>query len=1607
MDLSNVFQKEISLNCGQGGCSVNTFTGRLLYTFLDANINVGSYNLNVMHIYNSNLEIAPRNVELYGKKWKLNIEQYLYYENNDYCYIDSYGMKHTFKLLHDNKYYDTSGLNYILDATNRIITDSNGVTYKFNNNGQLTQINYKNYSKIIEFSNNRIYKYYDSRDNQRYIKFEYDSDGLLNQMRIETLFEKKFIMQYYYDTNSNLYEIKKWTSKGEKKLIRYNYIANSTWNELNEIILLDKKEQFIIEYTYNKKISKIERYNINLQTIKNEKDVQIDNGSFINEKEYIGDKEYDFIKGNIENSQLIESINFAFEYYNSHNCTATDNNHNSCTYFFDNDGKYMLSLEKTGEASYRKSNKLIGLNVLRNGTSAVNINNFNAILFDDKIISLSKYDNEHSMDRFNDFKAQVETSFEKESNFNLSFYLKLTGELISDKITVKITGNDNQTSFGYINKKAVDCWQEVNIPIKLVEKKFYDIMITFEMDETDPVGYYIADMKLSPSNYNKVFLFDTINNTKVNLNNLEKIKFIDYINNVEVEQLNLWKDVSMSLNDFIFLMKDYHVNSSDSYHTLSLNSGTLKYYAKDIKFIYNEDKEISLDSCKIIYETVNSIGDGFTEETYYFDEINYNQTIEKYFCIDTIGKKIVEEGNDIYNYAYKKYDMNNKILEEESGSGITKIYDYNQYDELIKCYFTDQNNEDEPYNEETYSFYPNLVIYENSINIITRKFDSGCVLIKEEIGSKTNENKYIVEYLYDVFNENLIGVITNSDDNVLDNEKLNYIKYSEKGEIIECGSNNILNDKGKNNNIYKFEYRQNYDFINGYQDVVDCYVNYYEANGNLIRDKLKNTKTYYDKNEENDEKQLMIIEENDEINNYKIEFDEKNRVKLITCDNNNRVKYEYNIDAINNNNINSTIDYITIVDSYNDIAEKYQFTNDNISKKIMYFPYVYLNSNDTEINHFTNKERILTKEITNDKITYKEFSFGYNDDEYRFTNDIHFENSNYLATPDTNFIVYNKKYDNNILVPRILNTNLKVLSEDASIKTTYLYDGYGNIIQKNILNEMVTDEDLFKSFYRYEYGSNRLKEIQYLPDNANRNIHSILEYDYKNNIISNRVDFVKNNINTGYTNTYVYDDNNQLIEEVSNFGTKQYSYHKDGSIKQINHTLPNESNVRYDYIYDKGLLTQINKNNSANIIISYDEYRRCSSITKGNVIQTLEWSEGKLIGISTTGKDIYFDYNLVNGQRYQKTVMTNEDGVVNGSSVQYYYDDGMLLKEERNGISLIYLYDEQGLYGFSLVKNNNIIKSFYYIKNYDNSILGIVDDQFNLIGRYTYDAYGNFTIDSESGNVTEEYNYDYIMNLNPIRYKGYYYDEETNLALVSSRYYSPELGRFIQPADVSSLDPQSINGLNLYTYANNNPIGASYSNFDSTMSEYSVDNNLIAFENSQTPINSSIFNQTIKESFKSGLWFRNNSFTELYADWNARAQISLRKGTFKLGVAGKFSLANISDQIGFGTDDLNFSIKGVGDLGTVSGMAGIFIDPKKKNYFVGVEIEAAVLSGRIGGQLEIFGLQIEGGVSGKVLAIGGRFGVGVKDGTFYYYSGFSVLFGWDVYIRIRFDKLFR
>ena len=85
-----------------------------------------------------------------------------------------------------------------------------------------------------------------------------------------------------------------------------------------------------------------------------------------------------------------------------------------------------------------------------------------------------------------------------------------------------------------------------------------------------------------------------------------------------------------------------------------------------------------------------------------------------------------------------------------------------------------------------------------------------------------------------------------------------------------------------------------------------------------------------------------------------------------------------------------------------------------------------------------------------------------------------------------------------------------------------------------------------------------------------------------------------------------------------------------------------------------------------------------------------------------------------------------------------------------------------------------------------------------LVARYVYDAWGNHKI------IT---NVDNIGTINPIRYRGYYYDNETDLYYLETRYYDPETGRFISQDSIKYVSFNDIVGLNLYAYCFNNPIG--------------------------------------------------------------------------------------------------------------------------------------------------------------------------------------------------------
>ncbi|MDE5856345.1 MAG: RHS repeat-associated core domain-containing protein [Anaeroplasmataceae bacterium] len=141
-----------------------------------------------------------------------------------------------------------------------------------------------------------------------------------------------------------------------------------------------------------------------------------------------------------------------------------------------------------------------------------------------------------------------------------------------------------------------------------------------------------------------------------------------------------------------------------------------------------------------------------------------------------------------------------------------------------------------------------------------------------------------------------------------------------------------------------------------------------------------------------------------------------------------------------------------------------------------------------------------------------------------------------------------------------------------------------------------------------------------------------------------------------------------------------------------------------------------------------------------------------------------------------------------------------LIKSKKIEFAPLY-YDENGLlYGF--IKNTS--EKYFYIRDVYQNILGIMDNTGAIVVKYSYDAWGNHKVLNSSGNVNTADGF--IGNINPFRYKGYYYDKESNMYYCQSRYYVPEWCRWLNADNASYLDPQNIHELNLFAYCKNNPV---------------------------------------------------------------------------------------------------------------------------------------------------------------------------------------------------------
>ena len=141
----------------------------------------------------------------------------------------------------------------------------------------------------------------------------------------------------------------------------------------------------------------------------------------------------------------------------------------------------------------------------------------------------------------------------------------------------------------------------------------------------------------------------------------------------------------------------------------------------------------------------------------------------------------------------------------------------------------------------------------------------------------------------------------------------------------------------------------------------------------------------------------------------------------------------------------------------------------------------------------------------------------------------------------------------------------------------------------------------------------------------------------------------------------------------------------------------------------------------------------------------------------------------------------------------YYYADGLLVRQTWGSNYIDFLYDESGV--FSFVYNGT---QYFYIKNLQGDVVAIANAEGTIIVEYAYDAWG--AVISVTGTEAAT-----IGAVNPIRYRGYYYDTDTGFYYLQSRYYDPAIRRFIN-ADIYVSTGQGFIGYNMYAYCGNNPV---------------------------------------------------------------------------------------------------------------------------------------------------------------------------------------------------------
>ncbi len=311
--------------------------------------------------------------------------------------------------------------------------------------------------------------------------------------------------------------------------------------------------------------------------------------------------------------------------------------------------------------------------------------------------------------------------------------------------------------------------------------------------------------------------------------------------------------------------------------------------------------------------------------------------------------------------------------------------------------------------------------------------------------------------------------------------------------------------------------------------------------------------------------------------------------------------------------------------------------------------------------------------------------------------------------------------------------------------------------------------------------------------------------------------------------SYEYDDYNQLIKETYYKGTGstendidfyyEYTYDTAGNILTVSENGTRTKNYSYADPAWQDMLTAVNGKAIAYEGQTYSNiYGVRGTAVSGNPVRYtrgevspvygydiqyyMEWSNGRQLTYLEIHDDnqrrVFYEYDS-DGVRTSKQIENEKHSYItqNGKTVRETIGTGSTAKV------LDFIYDNNGS-PFALIYTNGTADpvTYYYVLNLQGDVVMLLDESGTEVANYNYNAWGEI-LSIRNTNWEPITDSTHIAHLNPLRYRGYYYDTETGFYYLQSRYYDPTNRRFIN-ADCYTSTGQEFSGYNMFAYCNNN-----------------------------------------------------------------------------------------------------------------------------------------------------------------------------------------------------------